>query len=135
MRPLKALISKNTIHRAHTSGEWSPAYNFKLDDLKEGYLIHTEGGVCYMYVKVSTAGKLISPNFTLRDDYFFIRYDGKFGMKWNDIVDYKNFPNHTVPLFTVDYVYDKEVNFKDTKELATYLIHEVPEILKKLKAE
>jgi len=132
MRPLKALISKNTIHRAHINS-WSPAYNFKLDDLKEGYLIHTENGLCYTYARTKIAGKLINPNFTSRCDYVFVRYDEKNGIKWNGVNDYKDFPDHVMPIFNVDYVYDKEVKFKDSTELAFYLFHEVPEILKKLK--
>jgi len=133
MRPLKALISKNTIHRAHVSGKWSPASNFKLDDLKEGYLIHLENGFCYTYVRTSIASKIIN-SISTPCDYAFIRYDNNHDIGWNDIKSYKNFPyNKLLHQFNADYVYAKEVNFKNSDELKAYLTDEVPEILKKLK--
>ena len=131
MKPLKALISKKTLHRAHVSGKWSPASNFKLSDLKEGYLVYTKNGLCYVYAKTSMASKIVY-SISTQYDYVFIRND----RGWNKINNYENFPyNRSTYLFDIEYVYAEEVNFKNSDELEAYLIYEIPEILKKLKAE
>lgn len=89
MKPLKALISKNTIHRAHIKEDWPNPYNLTKEDAK-GKL---EGWPLEIITLALLETKLIrDPSYTVKDlqergvDCIFTWTKSKDGQDfWNNI--------------------------------------------------
>lgn len=132
MKDLKeALINKNSIKRAHTGEFLADAKNFKLSDLKEGYILIARNGDLYAYFPIYDVRELfISKLRTVQSEHVFVRYTGEGeGYVYMEDASYSDFPHNKYSSnrdFISVYTNEK-FNGKDT-----YSIDEVKKYIKNL---
>lgn len=131
MKDLKeALINKNTIKRAHTGEFLADAKNFKLSELKEGYILIARNGDLYAYFPVYDVRELFTTKLrSVKSEHVFVRYKGGEGYTYMDEASYLDFPHNKYSSdrdFISVYTNEK-FNGKDT-----YSIDKVEKYLKNL---